>query len=70
MGNKIESYCCMIQNTKYMTNLLFHSDDIEKYKKEIDILFNWERFKSVEEIKNIDNFHIQKAIEELEEKYK
>ena len=53
MGNEIESYCCMIQNTEYMINLLFHSGNVEKYKEEIDILYNWEQFKSIEEIKKI-----------------
>lgn len=70
MGNEIEAFACEILHTEYMLNLLFHSDGVEKHKKEIELLENWEKFKSIEEIKQIDNKHIQNAIKELEQKNK
>ena len=66
MGNDIESFMCMILNTEYIINLLFHSDNVEKYKEEIDIIENWEKFKSIDDIKKIHNKHINEAIKELE----
>lgn len=65
MSSDIETFLCMIQNTKYITDLLFGSKDIEKYKKEINIIFDNEKFSSVKEIVLLNNQHINKAIKEL-----
>lgn len=70
MGSEIEAFVCEILNTKYMINLLFHADNIEKYKEEVDIIYNWEKFNSIDDIKKINNIHIQKAIQEIEKNNK
>ncbi len=66
MGNEIEAFVCEILHTEYMLNLLFHSDGVDTHKMEIELLENWEKFKGIEEIKQIDNKYIQNAIKELE----
>lgn len=75
MGNEIEAYLCMLSYTKYMINLLFHNKkDIRMLPdviEAVEIMSNFEKFKSIDEIKKINNQHIQNAIKELEqEKYK
>lgn len=72
MGNEIESYLCMLSYTDYMINLLFHNKkDIEELPdvfEAVEIMENFERFNSIDEIKKVDNVHIQRAIKELENK--
>ncbi len=68
MGSDIEAFVCMIFNTNYMIELLYgHPENLEKYANMIEILENWENFKSVEDIKKLNNKHINKAIEEIEQ---
>lgn len=66
MGSEIEAYCCMLLNTKYMRDLLFEPKNLEKHRDIIEILGHDEKFKSIEQIKKINNIHIQNAIKELE----
>ena len=56
---------CILMYTEYLHNLLF-SDDVEKYGDVVDILENWENYQSIDDVKKINNVHINKAIEELE----
>lgn len=51
-----------------MTKLLFHTDKLENYKDVVDILFNWEKFNNINEIKELNNVHINNAIKEIENK--
>ncbi len=67
MGSDIESFMCLLMRTEYLNELLFkNSQTIEKYADVIGILENWERYKTVEDVKKENNEHINKAIEELE----
>lgn len=68
MGSDVEAFCCEILNTQYMTKLLFHTDKLENYKDVVDILFNWEKFNNINEIKELNNVHINNAIKEIENK--
>ena len=61
----METFTCMILNTEYMKNLLFNSGNIEKYKTEINIIDNWENYKSVKDIIDLNNEHINNAIKEI-----
>lgn len=66
MSSDIETFLCMVQYTKYMTNLLFESkESANKYIEEIEILFGEENFKHIKEIVELNNKHINSAIKEL-----
>ena len=49
-----------------MRDLLFEPKNLEKHRDIIEILGHDEKFKSIEQIKKINNIHIQNAIKELE----
>lgn len=70
MGCEIEQYMCMLADTEYMINLLIHNEkDIATLPDVVEaceIMEYFERFKSIEDIKKVDNIHIQNAIKELE----
>lgn len=65
MKNEIESFMCLLMNTQYLHKLLF-SDKVEKYADVVEILESWEKFSTVDDIKKLNNKHINKAIEEFE----
>ena len=60
----METFTCMILNTEYMRKLLF-SGNVEKYQTEINIIENWENYKSVKDILDLKNENINKAIKEI-----
>ena len=66
MENEIESYA------DYMINLLFHNKkDIKELPdvvEAVEIMQDFEQFNSIDEVKKVDNIHIQNAIRELENK--
>lgn len=70
MGNDIEAFMCMISDTEYMKQLLFHNEKdiglIPDVVEAIEIMSNFEQFKSIEDVKKINNKHIKEAIKELE----
>ena len=71
MGNKIEQYMCMLADTEYMIILLLHNEKdiatLPDVVEAVEIMEYFERFKSIEDIKKVDNNHIQNAIKELEQ---
>ena len=70
MGNEIESYLCMLSYTDYMRDLLLNNKkDIKELPdvvEAVEIMQNFEQFNSIDEVKKVDNIHIQNAIKELE----
>ena len=70
MENEIESYLCMLSYADYMINLLFHNKkDIKELPdvvEAVEIMQDFEQFNSIDEVKKLDNIHIQNAIKELE----
>jgi len=65
MSSDIETFTCMILNTEYMTNLIFNIGEVVEHIEELDIIYNWERYDTVNDIIAINNKHINKAIKEL-----
>ena len=55
-----------------MINLLFHNKkDIKELPdvvEAVEIMQDFEQFNSIDEVKKVDNIHIQNAIKELESK--
>ena len=72
MRNEIESYLLMLSYTDYMINLLFHNKkDIKELPdvvEAVEIMQDFEQFNSIDEVKKVENIHIQNAIKELESK--
>lgn len=72
MRNEIESYLLMLSYTDYMINLLFHNKkDIKELPdvvEAVEIMQGFEQFNSIDEVKKVENIHIQNAIKELESK--
>ena len=70
MENEIESYLCMLSYADYMINLLFHNKkDIKELPdvvEAVEIMQDFEQFNSIDEVKKVDNIHIQNEIKELE----
>ena len=66
MSNDIERYINMIFLTKYMNDLLFENENsVEKNKDIIIVLEDCNKFKSVQEIIDLNNKHINNAIKEV-----
>ncbi len=66
MSNDIERFINMIFLTKYMNDLLFENENsVEKNKDIIIVLEDCNKFKSVQEIIDLNNKHINNAIKEV-----
>lgn len=59
----METFDCIIYNTKYMHSLFF--DNIDEYLECIKLTQDWEKFDKVEDFVNLDNVHINNAIKEV-----
>lgn len=69
MGNDIESFMCLLEHsTEYMSTLLFEDGSLKRPDviEAVEIMEHFEKFKSIDDIKKVNNIHINKAIEELE----
>jgi len=70
MGNEIESYMCILSYTEYMINLLFHNEKdirlLPDVVEAVEIMSNFEKFETIDDIKKVKNIHIKRAIKELE----
>ena len=66
MNNDIERFINMIFLTEYMNDLLFENENsVEKNKDIIIALEDCNKFKSVQEIIDLNNKHINNAIKEV-----
>lgn len=66
MSSDIETFICVIENTEYMINLLFESGKlVEEYEEEINILENWENYKTIKDVVKLNNEHINNAVREI-----
>ena len=49
-----------------MINLLFESGKlVEEYEEEINILENWENYKTIKDVVKLNNEHINNAVREI-----
>lgn len=65
----MESFMCILMNTEYLNKTLFRTNNIDKNStilKAVNILENFEKYKTIDDIKKENNEHINKAIEEFE----
>lgn len=60
--------CLLEHSTKYMNSLLFEDGSLKRPDviEAIEIMEHFEKFKSIDDIKKVNNIHINRAIEELE----
>lgn len=65
MSNDIERFINLIFMTNYMNNLLFKKDGGVEANKDIVEILDWNKFKSVQEIIDLNNQHINNAIKEI-----
>lgn len=66
MSNDIERFINLIFMTEYMSNLLFNSKEgVDKNKEIIILLEKWDNYKSVQDIIDLKNTHINNAIKEI-----
>lgn len=63
MSNDIEIFINLIYLTDIMSNL--RSNNFDEYLSCINLTQNWNEFKSIEEIINLGNNHINNAIKEI-----
>lgn len=66
MSNDIEQFINLIFMTQYMSSLLFKSkESVDKNKEVIILLEKWDNYKSVQDIIDLKNIHINNAIKEI-----
>lgn len=63
MSSKMETFDCLMYNTKYMHNLWFPNFD--EYLKCIKLTQDWEKFNKIEDFVSLNNKHINNAIKEI-----
>lgn len=66
MSNDIEIFINLIFMTQYMNSLLLKSNEsVDKNKEVIILLEKWDNYKTIQDIINLKNNHINNAIKEV-----
>lgn len=63
MSSKMETFDCLIYNTKYMMKLW--NENFKEYLECIKLTQDWEKFDKIEDFVNLNNKHINNAIKEI-----
>ncbi len=63
MSSKMETFYCIMYNTKYMMKLW--NENLDEYLECIKLTQDWDKFEKVEDFVNLNNKHINNAIKEI-----